>query len=266
MKFLKIVFPILFCLFLVNGALAQSPGTAKLHYDNGLLDKAKDVIDQAVQNEKHAAKSKTWYFYGLIYAGIANDGTGLYGELDDDPVTKAYDAFKKAMEMEPDKKGSYKAAEKAIGDLYAPALNFGISQFNDEEYDAAYKTFILAQKLNEKDTLATMLAATAAFSNEKYEEFELNVKKILEMDLSDSTLLRNSTLYVSYLLENDKKPEGLALIEKSLATYKRESNPEMYDILERNLIPVYVELNRVDDAIAQIKKNIAKEPEKSGNY
>jgi tetratricopeptide (TPR) repeat protein len=249
-------------------AIAQAPGAAKLELDNGKLDKAKEIIEKSVQDPKHSLKSKTWYYRGLIYAAIAGDATGLYAKLDDDPAQKALDSYKKAMELEPEKKGSYKDAEKGITDLYGPAMNFGIKCYNDKNLEGAVKAFMIGQTANPKDLVALVYGGELALELKKYDDFKASMEKLVALPLAD---------FATYNTGKDEKQQFKKQdYYARLAFYYRDqdNNPDKAieycknglkeipgdNLLQSLLMELYAKNNKFDDALAEAKTVTEKNP------
>ena len=251
--------------FIATVAFAQNPGTAKLSYDAGKLNEAKEQIDKAIENEKHAAKSKTWYFRGLIYAGIASDQTGMFKKLDDNPIQKAYDAFMKAMELEPEKKGSYDDAQKAIKDILHPSIiNWGVAKYQDDDISAALDAFVMAQKTNPADTLPYMYAADLAYQLEKFDVFKSCIQKVISQPAKNK--IRYYAYYAFYLRDKEENnEEALKILNEGLKQDKTLDR-ENYKLLQDMQLDLYIKTNKMEEAISEIKKTIDADPKNAKNY
>ncbi len=263
---------LLFVFFLTIGyfeAQAQSPYAAYTAFQAGTLDKAKEAIDDAVtklkeKNEKAKEKGKDpkekpdiWYVKTIIYSSIANDQTGLYQDLSDNPVEQAKAAYEKAASLDPEKSDQY--AEQATQSLYAAAINFGAKQFEQEKTTAAMNNFMLGAELNPEDTLGSKYAAELAFQEKNYEIFEKATQMFLDSDAKDKT--RAYVLYASYLNEKGEKEKALEIVENSLKNEKADADKDSYDFLKKLAFQLYVDLKRTDEAIAWLKQSAEDNPE-----
>jgi tetratricopeptide (TPR) repeat protein len=260
------------CLVMISFALkAQNPGGAKLEFDNGKLDKAKEMIDKAIEDPKHNVKSKTWYYRGLIYAGIAGDQTGMYQKLDNDPVQKALDSYKKAMSLEPEKKGSYKDAEKAVADLYGPAVNFGIKCYNEEKLEDAVKCFVVAQQAKPNDLIALVYGGEIAYGAKNYDVFKSSMEKLVQIPLADYTAYNTGKeekqqfkkqdywgKLAFYYRDNEKDSnKAIEACKQGLKEFPGEN------LLSGILMEMYVKENKLEDAVKEAEAQIQKNPNDS---
>ncbi len=163
---------------------AQGPESAKIELDSKKLDKAKETIEKVIANPKHAVKSKSWYYRGLIYTAIASDQTGVYSSLDTDPIGKAQESFKKAMDLEPAKKGYYKESEKGLEDLYTPAMSFAIVCYQKKDNMGAMKGFWAAHKLKPTELQPLAYATQFAFDNKDDALYEEGLTKLTAMPVA----------------------------------------------------------------------------------
>ena len=109
MKFFKNTLTLCCAILLVANVWAQNPGTAKLHLDNGDIDKAKNAIDKALENPKHTEKAKTWLYRAMIYRSISNDEK--MRSKTPDAAYVSYESIKKCLEIEPDNSEAKKEYE-----------------------------------------------------------------------------------------------------------------------------------------------------------
>jgi tetratricopeptide (TPR) repeat protein len=208
-------------LFLVSIVVVHAQGglgNAIMAYEAGKLNQAKAAIDEAIKNPKASTKSKTWYYYGKIYAGIASDPTGLFINLDKDATFKAYEGFKKAMELEPEKKGYYNDAKAELEQLYAIALNRAVAFYQEQDLDNALKNLELSLNIQPKDTTALIYSAAMAYEADKKDKYVVYTKRFLELD--GVSYERKAEHYYNLILvlynELKKPEEAIAIIEMGL--------------------------------------------------
>lgn len=164
--------------------LAQGPEAAKIELDATKIDKAKEIIDKVMENPKHNVKSKTWYYRGLIYKAIADDRTGIYSKIDTNPVEKSIESFKKAMELEPLKKGYYKESEKGLADMFTPAFNFAVVSYQRKDNVGAMKAFWVAHRLQPDNLQVLSYATQFAFDNKDDALYEEGLIKMVNTPLA----------------------------------------------------------------------------------
>jgi tetratricopeptide (TPR) repeat protein len=151
----------------------------------GELDKAKQAIDEAAQNEKTIADAKTWYYRGNIYLDIANSTNEKYKNLDSDPLGQAYDSYQKALKL--DTKNEFKSEiilrMLALGEAY---YNQGVINFNNKEYKNAAlkfeKAFDVNQSVDRVDTSALYNAAIAASIGKENEMAKNYYKEVMALN------------------------------------------------------------------------------------
>jgi tetratricopeptide (TPR) repeat protein len=286
MKNLKITSLYLTLLFLgyTFNTQAQSPTSAKTAYDDygskrmlvdsklgkiedayTALEKAKKAIDEAILNEKHNTKSKTWLYRGQIYTAVANEQAGSDKSWDENALITAQEAFKKAQELEP----ANKDIAKEVKDRFYPAaLNTSIKFYNvgnklqKEEKDAestkAYQMSLKAAHICEQiapqDTLAYILAISAAYPLKDFDAYKNATEKLIAIPE-----FKEKGSYIEYLAfyyrDNEKNStKALELAKKGID----------FDPDNSNLMGLMIELldkeNRVEEALAMLKTQVSKNP------
>jgi len=215
-----LLLPMLFAGFLANAQV----GLASVNLQEGKLDKAKEAIDKALQNEKDAKKSKSWFTKGEVYAAIAGSPLKMFYDLDKKASRTAYDAYKKAMELEPEKKGYYKDAETSIkGRLYNSAINQGVNLYKEKDFNNSLGALDVAIESNPTDTTAIYYASGIAWEAKIYEKFIAYAENMSKMKFSKGTQKSNS-LQLAYLYMGEKKDfaKAAAILEKGIAESPKE--------------------------------------------
>lgn len=258
-----------------QASFGQNANTAKLHYDSGLLDKAQTSIEKALANEKQAAKAKTWYVRGLIYAAIAIDQTGLYGGLDDNPVVKAKESYDKALEIlgtqEKPEKGVKEDTEAAQKNLFAIAINYGANKFNEiggqEGAETALKSFVLSQELDPTNPMGYAYSADIGYNLQKMDVVIPAIEKLLALDIKNDSLFSKSgvaryyAIYAFHLNNDlDDKEKALEVAKEGVAESDPEKDPETYAKLQRLMVTLYIELEQWDEAITNLNAVAEKDP------
>ncbi|MBE3085025.1 MAG: hypothetical protein IMZ64_02250, partial [Bacteroidetes bacterium] len=139
------------------GAMSQKGKvTSALSYiDQGILDKAKEAIDQALVNESSMNWFNTYFAKGKLCQATFESENPKFKAFYPDPLAEAYASYEKAMELDP--KGSLK--KKIItGSIYnSLAVNLyaqGSSRFEAKDYEGALKSFETQIKITESDKYA----------------------------------------------------------------------------------------------------------------
>ena len=269
------------------GAVTKADNLLSL--DN--VAKAYEVIQPTLTHEKSKDNPKTWFVLGKVYEAIASSKDDAVKALEQDPMTKAIESYKKSLEL--DEKGRMANFFK----LQAPGLqnaciNKGVEGFQTKDYASALKYFELSLEVGKFpgldeiiDTSLMFNAGIAAFNAEEYEKaiehFGNSVKygygdgnpyvlmKNSYMELGDtvgaidalkkgmSEFPENNFIVielVNYYLGANKAEEALQYIE--IAKKKDPENPSLY-FAEGNLLE---KVNRKEDAFNAYTTATEKDP------
>ncbi len=116
----------------------------------GDMAKAKMHIDQFFKGENNATDAKQWVLKGDIYYGIALSTEKLSADLKENATSKAYDAYKKAIELEPNKKSIATKVERNLPILSQVAIGNGLNYYNDKLYEKAIAEFKTSASIDEQ--------------------------------------------------------------------------------------------------------------------
>ncbi len=273
------------------GVMAQKGKvTSALSYiDQGILDKAKDAIDQALINESTSAWFNTYFAKGKLCQASFESDNPKFNAFYPDPLAEAYASYEKAMELDP--KGGIK--KKLItGMVYnSLAVNLykqGSTRFEAKDYAGALKSFETQIKITESDKYAGAVdtgmfynAGLAAVNSSKYSEAIKYFEKCTEMkymgitpyfqmseaymSLGDTAKAEGVLTGLSSKFPNDKNVT-LQLIDLYIKSSKneealkyikvaKESDPNNYSLYFAGGI-IYLNQNKYDDAITELTKSI----------
>ncbi len=98
-------------------------------------DKAKADIQAALENEKTKGDAKTWYVKGKIFEATATE------KKDTKEALEAFDAYKKALEINPKMTEAQLEMHQRMFNLYATIGNAGYASLNDQKWDSAFIYF-----------------------------------------------------------------------------------------------------------------------------
>lgn len=222
---------------LFAGFLAKAQvGLANVSLQEGKLNKAKEAIDKALQNEKDAQKSKTWFTKGEVYSAIAGSPLEMFHNLDKQAAKTALEAYKKAMELEPQKKGYYKDAETAIkGKLFNSAVNQGINLYKKQDYKNSMSALDVAIEVNPNDTTGFYIGSIASLADKDYDKFIKYTEKLVDMKI-DVMTYRDFTYQLAKIYAGEKKDytKAINLLENGLKKMPKEpmfwaTLAELYD-------------------------------------
>ncbi|HRC90257.1 MAG TPA: hypothetical protein PK910_09610, partial [Bacteroidales bacterium] len=103
---MKKLFSIIIAISITCGAFAQmgKVNAALSYIDQGMLDKAKEALDQALVNEKSKDNPRTWVAKGRLAQEVFRSDNPKFKSFYEDPLQEAVAAYEKALEL--DTKGS----------------------------------------------------------------------------------------------------------------------------------------------------------------
>ncbi|MBL0097677.1 MAG: tetratricopeptide repeat protein [Bacteroidetes bacterium] len=283
MKYLLISITLLLSLNVNGQKAAVQTAYNYLRYDD--LDKAKEAIDGAVQNESTIGMSKAWYYRGSIYHAIYESTKEKFAPLKPGSLTEALKSYEKTIELDT-KKEYYDDIIKRMEIVASQSLNTGVDNFRENKYPEALVAFQTSADINKKyfnkfDTLAIYNAGLAA-DKAKDATTALNYFKILtDANYGGSKLY--SLMANMYLDQKDtanallvinqgrqKFPEDATLITQGLNIYlssgkDKEAYTQNEEALKAdpgNAVLYYIKGNLADklgkkeEAIAAYKKSI----------
>jgi tetratricopeptide (TPR) repeat protein len=222
-------------------------------YTGGKLDDAKNQIDKAIVNDKQSGKSKTWFYRGEIYRGIAADPTGVYTKLDTNAVQVAYEAYKKAQELEPGSTFAKQAAEKQA-ELMGVAINQGAAKFQANDYPGAARAFEMARQLNPKDTTAALYAAYSYINMQDKELYPKAIDALQVMVDNNSPNPANYVTLIDLLQATEQVDRAIAVSNTAIERF-----PDKKDIRDKQF-NLYISGNKTDEAKANLLEAVKREP------
>jgi len=284
--------------FLLFGAVCISLGifaqkgkvTAALSYiDQKMLDKAKEALDQAFNDPKSKDWANTYFAKGRLCQEIYAEDNPKFNSLYTDPLSEAYAAYEKAMQLDP--KGGIKK-KILTGMIYNNLSNAFYSQgskkFEAKDYEGALKSFATQITINEGPNYAGAVdtgmyynAGLAAVNAAKYNDALGYFQKCVEMKYLGITPyyqiyqcymnLGDTVKAENYLLDLPKKFPGdnsitLQLIDLYIKSNKydeafkyikvaKENDPNNYSLYFASGV-MFLNQNKFDDAISEMSKAI----------
>lgn len=233
--------------------------------DQGMLDKAKEAIDQAMANEKTANWSNTFFAKGKLCQAVFESDNAKFKELCPDPLNEAYSSYEKALSLDP--KGALKKkliTGMVYNTLAVDLYNQGSKQFEAKDYENALKSFETQIQITESDKYAGAVdtgmyynAGLAAVNSGKYNEAIKYFEKCAEMGYLGVTPYFQ--IYESYLgLKDTVKAEQTLLdLPKKFPNDKN---------ITLNLIDLYIKSGKNQEALKYIDQAKASDPQNATLY
>jgi tetratricopeptide (TPR) repeat protein len=240
--------------------------TSALSYtDQGMLDKAKDAIDQALQNESTMKWPNTYFAKGKLCQAVFESENPVFKTLFRDPLEDAFASYEKAIELDP--KGTVK--KKIITNLIYNSLatnlfNQGSARFENKDFEGALKSFENQIKITEGDKYVGIVdtgmyynAGLAAANAKKHNEAIKYFEKCTEMKyLGVRPYFEIQSCYLE--LGDTLKAESTL---KNLTT----QFPGNKDV-NLQLIDLYIKSNKTEDALKYIKMAKDEDPNNFSLY
>jgi hypothetical protein len=254
----KILF-VLVLVFSITVTFAQKNvrQTASNLLKDGKLDKALETINQCLNDPSTAQDPKAWFIKGNIYVEIANTKDEKYKSLDPEPLQKALDAYKKAIEYDV-KKDYYEEIFAKLNWQRNNYFNAAVDSYNKKSYKDAMLGFENAANAlslaNVADTVSLFYAAACAnLASEKGKQKQYYIDLLKG---GAKSIVIYASLADIYRLEKDSA-NALKVIRAGQKVYP--NNLQM-TLTESN---VYIYFNDVPKALSTL--NIAASKD-STNY
>ena len=259
---MKTVLTICAGLLLLTGVNAQKKpniNKAKTLWEQGALDQAKAMIDEATTYEKTMNDGKTWYYRGLIYASIDTSSNETFKALDSNALNISLESFAKADELgDPDKEYFIYGANafpvtksQQLGGYYGYYFDKAANAYQEDEYENASVFFELASLILVEDTTAITNAGYAAQAYEDYDRAVLLFDEAIQRGAGSLSLYQN----IIRILQTQKKNEdALKYVAEAKKSYPTDNG------LNRLEISILIELGKQDQALSQLKEAISMEP------
>jgi tetratricopeptide (TPR) repeat protein len=254
----KILF-VLVLVFSITLTFAQKNvrQTASNLLKEGKLDKALENIKICVQDASMAQDAKAWVIFGNIYLEIANSKDEKFKTLDPDPLQKALDCYKKAIEYDP-KKEYYDDIFVKLNWQHNNYFNSGVDSYNKKSYKDAMISFENAANTlsiaKVADTVSLFYAAACAnLAGEKAKQKQFYIDLLKS---NAKSIVIYSSLSDLYRLDKDSA-NALQVIRAGKKLYP--NNLQM-TLSESN---VYIFFNDVPKALSTL--NVAAQKD-STNY
>ncbi len=245
-----------FAFFLVMGsALAQNSNVRKADraLENGDLQEAKTLINEAAEHEKTIVDPKTWYTRGTIYQAILNQ-EGFSEEL----VKGATKSYNKVFEMVDEGDKYFTLSDLKIQELWGRFINEGSEAYSSQNFDEAIYAFEKALMVLPEDTTATLYAGIASQQVQDNDAALKYYYRLIDLDYQDPEIYGSIITIERYSNKDlDKALDVVAMAKKQF--------PEN-DEFNKQEINLLITAERVDEAKDRISDAIEREPDNANLY
>lgn len=250
----------------VSAQKKQKPNINKAlkSLQDGKLDEAKQMIDDATTYEKTMDDGKTWYYRGLIYVALDTTSNPAFQGLAENPFQVAMESFAKADKMAKGgseyfttEAGSVMPTTKTqqMGQLANYYLNKGAELYQEDSLAEALELFEKTQEVlpSPDDTIAYFYAGIVANSMEDHDKAIQNLQKYLE--LGGTSADAYSVIINTYSGPKDDKEKALEAARKAKTRFPENSE---FPKVEIGLL---IELEKVEEAKSGLEQAVVREPD-----
>ncbi len=245
----KIAILVILCLFAVDMANAQKRevNKAKRTLNRGNLDLALGHINNAINDPSTQDDAATWVLKTKILIELAATEEAEYKGLVEDPLNDAYDAIRKADELDTDKQNILEIQQTLLI-LSENFFNAGAMAYNENKYKEAssyfLKSFNIGESFGSMDTStlynAGLSAEIAGLDDVAYDAY-VKVEELqydqpyLYSSLTSLSLKKEETEKAEEWIKKGRKryPDNLDLLFSEANVYLTSGNiPEARRVLE----------------------------------
>ena len=231
--------------------------TASNYLKDGKLDKAMEAINQCVLDPSTAQDAKSWFLRGNIYLELSNTKDEKFKTLDPNPLLKALESYKKAIEFDT-KKEYYEDIVAKLNWQRNNYYNTAVENYNSKLYKDAMMNFgkgaEVMELANVADTISILNAATcASLANEKEASKQYYIKLLKANYKSPVVFITLSDIY----RQDKDSANSLKYVRMGQQVYP---NDLRLFLAETN---IYLTFNNTPKALNNLKVAMAKD---STNY
>lgn len=241
-------------------AFAQSKNVnkANIAFTKGEYAEAATLIEPALQDEKTKDKGKTWYIRGQIFGAIANSDDESIRSIDPDALVKAAESYRKVIELEKEGSNYYGLATINLSQLTGGVMNKGIEYFQNDDFEGALASFIDYSEVVPDDTTGYIYSALMAQQLERYADVVKYYEGAFNLGYYPENGLNTVIYYELNQLEDPEKAMEYARI--AMEKYPENNN------FRKTAVDILIKMDKIDDAIENLKKAIAEEPDNALLY
>jgi tetratricopeptide (TPR) repeat protein len=178
--------------------------------------------------------------------------------IDADALQKAVDSYKKVMELENEGSNYHGLAQINLNQLFGGVMNKGVEAFQNEEFESAMMIFDQYSKIKPNDTTGFIYAALMAQQLERYADVVKYYEGAFNLDYYTVSGLNSVIYYELNELENPEK--AMEFTKVAIDKFPEDTN------FKKTAIDILIKMDKIDEAIANLKVAIEEEPENSTLY
>jgi hypothetical protein len=241
--------------------------SAEKNFKNGDYATALSEVETALQDPETGSDPETTLLKAQIQLGMfATDSSNTMENLE--VGNNSYESFMKAFEMGDGDKTSGVGKDifeedipgapenlrpNSVNKLKNVAFDKAITQYNEEDYEMAYEFFNLAGEIDPTDTTIHYNAGFLANDLGRTEDAKRHFSTLL--DIEGYNKLNAYYFMIQILSTEDKDPEAAyAMVTRAKEEYPSDKDLSTYEI------QLLLQLNKMDEAMAQIKTALESDP------
>ncbi|MBE6333530.1 MAG: tetratricopeptide repeat protein [Bacteroidales bacterium] len=235
---------------------------SKNFFASNKIDMAKKLIDEAMTDESCADYAQGHFMLGQIYqACIENGDPGIRNMVAASDVNKVWEAYQNVERL--DEKGKYaKKLGTQYKNLYIDFQNYGIEEFNVNNFADAFKAFETTLEIGQNkyfkatvgdkvDTTILYFAGLAAHQAEDYVNAEKYYKQLLPYNFKSEDVYE---MLSNVLKLQEKEEEAVKYMTEGIKKFPNNN----YMLVE--MINYYLDSENPADAIPYLDEAIASNP------
>ena len=262
MKKIALVLALVCGVAFASNAQKAKVALSKNFFASSNVHMAKQCIDQAMENEACAEYDQAYFMFGQIYQACIESGDpGVKQLVKPSDVKRIWEAYQKVEEL--DIKGKYgKKLGTQYKNLYIDYQNYGIEEFNANNFTEAYEAFETTIAIGQNkyykatvgekvDTVMMYFAGLAAHQAEDYVNAEKYYKALLPYDFKAENVYE---MLSNVLKLQNKEDEAVKVMVEGIKKFPNNN----YMLVE--MINYYLDSENPADAIPYLDEAIAVNP------
>lgn len=223
MKKLSFIIVFFLCANVMVFAQKGKVTSAVSFFTQGKLDKAKELIDEAIVHENCVNWAKAYFVKGQIYQALFESQDANFNKLSDNALKIAWDAYQEVIKLD-EKKKFEKDLKVQFQNLSIDYTNQGVTNYNKKDYASACADFKKVLEVNASpygtqkiDTAVIFNAAMCAQYANNLSEAEELYKEVLSYKYEPN---KTYALLANVLLTQSKKAKEAG--DETTANAKQE--------------------------------------------
>ncbi len=224
----------------------------------GNLVEAIKWIEPATTHEKTMNKARTWFVRGQIFSLIALSDKDSVRNIDNEALYKALGSFEKVKELEKENSSMYVLADLELDKLKSGVMNRGVLAYQNDDYETALEEFKIYSDIAPDDTTGYIYAAIMAQQLGKFDVVIERYQKLFQLGYYPKDALNIVIYYFNTEFDNPEK--ALEYVKIAQEKYPDDLG------LRKTEIDLLLKMDKIDEAIENLKNLIEKEPNNAMLY